>query len=59
METRSGITSNIIIITCNAADFLTKTLCTCRVSDASGTLEMTPVEEIPLKKEHLDPYVSR
>ncbi|XP_068702988.1 gelsolin, cytoplasmic-like isoform X2 [Montipora foliosa] len=25
-----------------------------RVSDESGTLEMTPVSEIPLKKEHLD-----
>lgn len=27
-----------------------------RVSDESGTLEMTPVNEMPLKKEHLDSY---
>ena len=31
----------------------------CRVSDESGSLEMTPVNEMPLKKEHLDSYVSR
>ena len=30
----------------------------CRVSDESGSLEMTPINEMPLKKEHLDPYVS-
>lgn len=29
-----------------------------RVSDESGTLEMTAIDEIPLKKEHLDSYVS-
>ncbi|XP_073253861.1 gelsolin, cytoplasmic-like [Porites lutea] len=27
-----------------------------RVSDESGSLEMTPINEMPLKKEHLDPY---
>lgn len=37
---------------------MTLTACLCRVSDESGTLEMTPVNEIPLKKEHLDSYVS-
>ena len=37
---------------------MTLTAWLCRVSDESGTLEMTPVNEMPLKKEHLDPYVS-
>ena len=37
---------------------MTLTACLCRVSDESGTLEMTPVNEMPLKKEHLDSYVS-
>lgn len=36
----------------------TTAACLCRVSDESGTLEMTAVNEMPLKKEHLDPYVS-
>lgn len=30
----------------------------CRVSDERGTLEMSAVNEMPLKKEHLDPNVS-
>lgn len=29
----------------------------CRVSDERGTLEMSVVNEMPLKKEHLDPNV--
>ena len=32
--------------------------CPCRVSDESGTLEVTEVGEKPLKREHLDSNVS-